>query len=681
MNLKSLQLLGLGIASLIFVSSCSTPPPSPVLPLPTQEQINWQKMETYAFIHFGLNTFNDMEWGFGDTPASTFNPTELDCSQWVAILKAAGMKGVILTTKHHDGFCLWPTKTTEYSVKNSPWRNGKGDMVKELSDACKDAGLKFGIYLSPWDRNSAYYAQDEYVKIYHTQINELISNYGPLFEYWFDGANGGNGWYGGANETRSINKGYYEFEKAREMIKAKHPSVIIFGGTAPDVRWVGNEACEGGETNWAAMTLGTAALQNGMRDGEKWLPVECDVSIRPSWFYHPWEDNQVKSVGNLINYYYQSVGRNSTFLLNFPVAINGKIHPVDSARIINWHQAMQDELKNNVLKGAEVTASSTRGSSYSAEKVIDDSWDTYWATPDGENTGSLMIDLKKPTLINRLLIQEYITLGQRVASFNVEAEIGGKWAAITTKDEMTTIGYKRILRFSTANASRIRINFTDAKGPLCINNIEAYLAPLLMEEPKITRNEKDEVRILAAGGSEIYYTTDGSSATKETGKLYTFPFAFVQKGTVKAIAYDREQDKQSPEGKTKFDLPASSIKLVDVDDKARAPLFDGTSYWTFRLPVNENELVMELKKPETIRGFVYSPHTSADKDGFIDRYEFYVDGKKVSSGEFSNIKHNRIPRVVTFNPIKGRKIILKATRLVDDTKQVFIGEFSLLTAE
>ena len=392
----------------INLSAFDMMPPQPILPVPTPAQILWQKMETYAFIHFGLNTFNNMEWGYGDSPASTFNPTDLNCDQWVSTLKGAGMKAVILTTKHHDGFCLWPTKTTEYSVKNSPWLNGKGDMVKELSDACKRQGLKFGIYLSPWDRHSAFYAEEEYVKIYQEQINELISNYGPLFEYWFDGANGGDGWYGGTRETRSIDsKTYYQFNKAVEMIKAKHPSVMIFGGTNPDTRWIGNESGIAGETNWCLLTFGVglSSYQNGMKNGSQWLPTEGDISIRPGWFYHPWEDKQVRSVGNLINIYYQTVGRNSNFLLNFPVALNGKIHPVDSARIVEWYQAMKNEFKINVLKEEKVIASNTRGKLYAANKVTDSNWDTYWSTSDGINTGSLNISLRKPILLNRLMIQ------------------------------------------------------------------------------------------------------------------------------------------------------------------------------------------------------------------------------------------------------------------------------------
>ena len=299
----------IGMTSLLLTMGLSqrataqTKAPTPIYPVPTPAQIAWQELETYAFVHFGLNTFNDLEWGYGNTPAKTFAPERLDTEQWVTTLKRAGMKGVILTAKHHDGFCLWPTKTTDYSVKNSPWKDGKGDLVRELSESCRKHGLLFGLYLSPWDRNSRYYGQPEYQRIFHAQIHELTTQYGKLFEYWFDGANGGNGWYGGADSTRQIDPKSYK-------------DIMIFGGTVPTIRWTGNEKGWAGETNWAMYNEDKAKhyseAQWGMEDAQQWLPGEVDVSIRPGWFYHPREDHQVRSVANLVKLYYQSVGRTSS---------------------------------------------------------------------------------------------------------------------------------------------------------------------------------------------------------------------------------------------------------------------------------------------------------------------------------------------------------------------------------
>ena len=680
------NILIVGLCACTFLSCKDAEPPAPILPVPTPEQVVWQKMENYAFVHFGLNTFNDLEWGYGNTPAGTFNPTDLDCEQWVRVIKAAGLKGVILTAKHHDGFCLWPTKTVDYNISNSPYKDGKGDLVRELSDACKKYGLKFGLYLSPWDRHNAEYGREGYQKTYHEQINELISNYGPLFEFWFDGANGGNGWYGGADESRSINpKEYYGYETAREMIKSRHPDAMIFGGTVPDIRWIGNESGWAGETNWSAYLYDKeehySQAQWGMKDGDKWLPGECDVSIRPGWFYHHREDHQVRTVPNLVDLYYRSVGHNANFLLNFPVALSGQIHPVDSARAVDWYHTITADLKDNLLKDIKPKASETRGGTYKAANVTDGNWDSYWATSDGMTTGALTFPLPAGTSLNRVLIQEYIPLGQRVCAFTLEVEKDGKWMLVETADTLSTIGYKRIVRFKTTPADALRISFTESKGPLCINNVEAFLAPPLLEQPHIMRNAKNEVRIgTESEGADIYYTTDGTEPTAQSAK-YETPFILDTKAMIKTVTYDPQSGKTGPVGMRYFDLPATAYKVLSPMDDRTAQIFDGNGYSTYYLPENKKELVIELAEPHTIKGFVYTPNQGRDTNGHISDYQLSIDGKVVASGEFSNIKNNPIEQEIHFAPVKGQKLVFKATRIVDNAKRVGIAEFSVLTED
>ena len=464
--------------------------PEKVLPVPTEHQVAWQRMETYAFIHYGPNTFygdDGIEWGYGDYPVDTFNPTlgYCDVDQWVEALQQGGMKGVIITAKHHGGFCLWPSKFTDYNIHYGPYKNGYGDVVGELADACRRHGMKFGVYLSPWDRHQANYATAGYVEYYKNQLRELLMNYGELFEVWFDGANGGDGWYGGANERRSIDKNnYYDFPTLFGYVNELQPQAIIFSNGGPGCRWVGNEDGIAGETNWAMMRSAdtTPAYDGsysptGMENGDMWVAAECDVSIRPGWFYHSAEDSKVKSADDLVNLYYKNVGRNATFLLNVPVTRTGRMHATDVANLKAFREKLDKIFAVNLLENASVSATNERGNGFQCALATDGNYDTYWATEDGVVSATLTFDMGEKKNFNRVVVQEYIPLGQRVKRFKVEYSVDGtSWNEVKCGEQTTTIGHKRILVFPTVNASWMRIRFLDARGPLCINAVGAYYA-------------------------------------------------------------------------------------------------------------------------------------------------------------------------------------------------------------
>lgn len=459
-------------------------PPKAVGPLPSKAQMGWHEMEQNAFIHFTTNTFTDLEWGYGDEKPSIFNPTQLDADQWIKTLKEAGFKGAILTCKHHDGFCLFPSQYTEHSIKNSPYKGGKGDLVKEVADACKKYGLKFGVYLSPWDRNHAEYGKPGYVDYYRNQLQEIFTNYGPAFEMWFDGANGGDGYYGGAREKRKIDgKTYYDWPTTLDMVRKVAPDVIFFSDAGPGVRWVGNERGIAGETNWNTITPDTLhagkggiekLLNTGSADGTHWIPAEVDVSIRPGWFYHAKEDEKVRTPENLFDIYLTSVGRGSTLLLNVPPDRRGLIHENDVKALKGWREMLDRAFKTNLAANAKVTATSHRGNiaNYAPSNLTDDNKNTYWTTNDGQTTGSFEIDLVKTQTVKYITLKEHIQLGQRVSAFNVEVWQNGGWQQVM---QATTIGYKRILKLANPLATnKIRVNIVNAKACPVISAIEVY---------------------------------------------------------------------------------------------------------------------------------------------------------------------------------------------------------------
>ena len=468
------------LTSLLY--SCTTPPPEAYGPVPSERQLRWQETEMYTIVHFTPTTFQDKEWGFGDADPTIFNPTDFSADSMVMAIKAGGFKGITFVAKHHDGFCLWPTATTAYNISKTPFRDGKGDMVKEMMEATHKAGLGFGIYCSPWDRNSAFYGTPKYVSdVYYPQLSELYRNYGPLFTVFFDGANGGDGYYGGANEARKINASeYYKFDTIWSMVRRMQPDAAIFSDIGPDIRWVGNEKGEAAPTSWATLTpvspepgkapapgfTTDADLPGGMRDGKYWIPAECDVPLRPGWFYHTDQDDKVKTPQQLLDIYYKSVGRGASLDLGIAPMPNGRLHQNDITSLKRFGEILRKTFAVNYAHNAEVTATNTRGKSkeFSPKQLIDDDRYSYWATDDKVTTPEVTLTWKEPVTFNVIRLRENIKLGQRIEEVVVDVWDSGTWKQIA---QATSIGGNRLIRLPedvTTTQLRIRI----VKSPVCV---------------------------------------------------------------------------------------------------------------------------------------------------------------------------------------------------------------------
>lgn len=468
------------IPMLLGVMACQPTPPAPMSVVPAEHQIAWHEMEQYAFVHFTINTFTDREWGFGDESPALFNPTDFDAEALVKIVKDANLKGLILTAKHHDGFCLWPSKYTEHSIKNSPYKGGEGDIVGEVAEACRRQGIKFGIYLSPWDRNHAGYGTDEYLEYYRNQVRELLTAYGPLFEMWFDGANGGDGYYGGAYETRWVESGYlyYDWPKVIDIIRELSPETVVWSSSLPDARWCSNERGIIDKHCWAMATPenmypggrdNIEVLKHGEENGSRWAPAEADVSIRPGWFYHDYE--QPKSPEHLFDIYLSSVGRGGTLLLNLAPDRRGRIPEQDVESLMRWRAMVESAFSKDLALDAKFSASSSRGWGYSARSMKGENT-SYWATADDITTGDVSIQWTDDITAKYIAIQEHIALGQRVKEFAIEARIGDRWQSLANG---TTIGYKQIIPLSDGvTTNELRIRFIDSRGPLAIARIAVY---------------------------------------------------------------------------------------------------------------------------------------------------------------------------------------------------------------
>lgn len=686
----------LGLISTITAQELINSPKS-FGPLPTQKQIEWHEMEFYAFIHFSLNTFTNKEWGYGDESPQLFNPTALDVRQWARVAKEAGMKGIILVAKHHDGFCLWPSAYTERSVKNSPWKNGEGDVIKELALACKEYGLKLGLYLSPWDRNHSEYGKSAYISYFRNQLKELLTNYGDVFEMWFDGANGGDGYYGGANETRKINTlEYYDWDETYKLIYKMAPKTLVWGVGPSEARWIGNEEGFANATNWSLLRqkddldgkVHYSEYTSGHEDGEKWVPGEADVSIRPGWFYHEVENDKVRSLDEMVDIYYKSIGRNATLLLNLPPDKRGLINENDIIRLKELTATIKADFKTEVLAKTKTSSSNYRGNSskYAAKNAIDGDKNTYWATDDTVKTASILFEFKKPTAVNRLLLQEYIQLGQRIKAFMIEAKVDGKWKTIANE---TTIGYKRILRFDRVFASALRVTVTDAKASIVLSNIQAFNAPTFVRVPEINRDKNGEVKIKSEVGNHIYYTVDGSIPTAKS-TLYKAPFRYNKAVQIKAIAVDVLENRSSAIKTAKYGISKEKWKIIAAssgDKNSVYRIIDGnpSTGWSFGYDDHKlsQEVSIDMGRVLKIKGFIYVPQQVGNNLDLISKYEFYtsVDKSKwikQSEGEFSNIKNNPIEQIKLFSRVKARYLKFVAKSGIEKGQTVSICEISVI---
>jgi len=449
------------------------------IPKPTKAQLAWHDMEFYLFTHFGPNTFTDMEWGHGTEKEEVFNPTNLDCDQWCRIAKAAGAKGIIITAKHHDGFCLWPSKYSKHTVRESKWKNGKGDVLKDLSAACKKYGLKFGVYISPWDRNHPDYGTEKYNDVFVNMIKEIFTNYGPVWELWWDGANGE-----GPNGKRQV----YDWHRFERTVRELSPNTVVFSDIGPDIRWVGNEAGIAGKTNWNTLdTAGFArgaggppqdTLNTGNVNGQHWIPAECDVSIRPGWFYHKAEDNKVKTPEQLFDLYLKSVGRGANLLLNVPPDGRGLIHENDSVALVGFKKLKQENFKKDLAINSLVNT--TYGHAlFLSKKLTDKNSQTIEVfKKPGEDfkvigNEGINISFKENMEVNCISINESILSGQRVEVF--EIVLIDENAKVLSRISGSTIGRERVITFKKQKVRNINIHFFKAKNNPIISEVGVYL--------------------------------------------------------------------------------------------------------------------------------------------------------------------------------------------------------------
>ncbi|WP_091144982.1 discoidin domain-containing protein [Mucilaginibacter pineti] len=700
----------IALASILCITGLqafSQQAPKPYGALPTKGQLIWQETGMYCLIHYGVDTYTDKEWGFGDEDPKLINPSQFSAMQIVAAAKAGGFKGVVVVAKHHDGLCLWPTKTTEHNIANTPYKNGKGDMLKEYREACDKLGMKMGVYCSPWDRNNANYGKPEYVAIYREQLRELYTNYGPLFISWHDGANGGDGYYGGAREARTIDRStYYGWNTTWAITRKLQPNAVLFGDVGPDVRWVGNERGHAGETCWATYTphapdegkvpangyVKDYEGTEGTRNGKFWMPAECDVSLRPGWFYHKTQDDGVKSPYALLDLYYKSVGRGAALDLGLSPDQRGIINEIDVKSLTAFGNLLKQTFAVNLVKGATLTASNVRGGNnakFGPQFLVDNDRYTYWATDDKVTTPQLTVDMHTPKTFNVIRLRENIKLGQRIDSVEVDAFLNGKWQPIASA---TSIGGNRLIRLTqNITASKLRLRITGSPVAIALSDFGIFKEPVHLTAPAIARNKKGEISISTeAPVNSIHYTLNGQEPTLNS-PVYTQPFLLGDGGVVKARSFEGK-GQVSDISFVSFGFAKTDWKVVDsttsnYDGNKAENAFDENLRSVYSTLTKEKsplpqQISIDMGKAQQIKAFGYLPRQDKQADGIIDSYNFYTsnDGKtweKVASGEFANIKSNPIEQpVVLSKAVNARYFKLEAVHVISGNG-ITIAELSV----
>lgn len=672
---------------IVFAFGCAqtkTSEPKNYGAIPSESQLAWHEMEYFSLVCYGLNTYTEEEWAYGDVDPGLFTPSNLDTDQWAKVAKDAGMKGLILVAKHHDGFCLWPSKYTDYSVEATPWKDGKGDILGDLSKSCKKFGLKLGVYLSPWDRNHAEYGKPEYIDYFYKQLEELMTEYGDVFEFWIDGANGGTGYYGGAKDRRNIDrKTYYGYDTIFSIVKKYQPNALIFSDVGPGSRWVGNESGIGGETNWNTITTDgkfpgetdgdySKKLGSGEFGGTEWIPAEINTTLSwpKAWYYHT--GKKPRSLKNLVDLYYTSIGRGGALDLGLAIAPSGQIREEDKTALLKFKKHMDREFAVNLAEKVNISTSNNRsGKIFSPKSLIDNNTNSYWATEDNVQEATIVIDFGKETTFNRLVLQEFIKLGQRVHSFKVTIEKDGKDHEIISG---TTIGYKRALRFEEATTKKLKITLSTQAPCLTLSNIEVYNAPMLVDDPIASYDRKGTLSFEVSDNVKIYYTISDDK-NKSDFKLYTKPVQLPYGGKVFSYAKDTESDYETDIIVEEYGLPRNGWKVSSVDgksDEIQASIIDNSnkSFYLSDKNSKTHNVIIDMGKVQEFNGFSYLPRQDGEKEGIIMEYEFYVSvdmkqwGSPVAQGAFHNIENNPVRQMIKLNNTeKGRyiKFVSKST--------------------